>query len=161
MFGETANSGACREYELRLEDFLSGTADAELESHLAECSHCASAIENARLAGTWLRRSWPPTHEPRSTFLGNVMARIREEQARADSSVAFWNILEFLASRMAMTAAVVLLAVSAYLAGASSRPAVIVPTRAELTSADFPQPPVDPVSNEEVLQSLAENSYGH
>ncbi len=161
MFGETKDSGACREYEVRLEDFLSGGADAELETHLDGCVHCSAAVENARLAGSWLRSSWAPTGEARGAFVGNVMARIREERDRADSSAAFWNILEFLASRLALTAAVVLLAVSAYLAGAASRPIVIVPTRTELTSADFPQPPSDPVSNEEVLQSLAESNYGH
>jgi hypothetical protein len=30
----------------------------------------------------------------------------------------------------------------------------------ELSAADFPQPPGDPVSNEEVLQSLAERNNG-
>jgi hypothetical protein len=160
MFGETKSSGACRDYEVRLEDFLNGCADAELEPHLAGCSRCSVAVENARLAGSWLRHSWTPAAEPRSTFLGNVMARIREEKERADSAAAFWSILESLASRLALTAAVLLLAVSAYLAGAASRPVVIVPTRTELTSADFPQPPAEPVSNEEVMQSLAESSYG-
>ena len=32
--------------------------------------------------------------------------------------------------------------------------------RTELSASDFPQPPGDPVSNEEVLQSLAERNNG-
>ncbi len=35
-----------------------------------------------------------------------------------------------------------------------------LPSRTELSASDFPQPPGDPVSNEEVLQSLAERHYG-
>jgi len=31
----------------------------------------------------------------------------------------------------------------------------------ELSAADFPQPPADPASQDEVLRSLAERTYGH
>lgn len=161
MFGTKESSGPCTEFEVRLEDYLNGVEDAVVVEHLSGCERCSTAIENARLAGSWLCHSWPPVGEARSTFLGNVMARIREEKERADSAAAFWNILEFLASRLAMSAAIVLLAVSAYLAGAASHPAVVVPARTELSASDFPQPPRDPVSNEEMLQSLAESDYGH
>ena len=43
------------------------------------------------------------------------MARIRQEEARAKSPAAFWAPLEFLASRLSLTAAVLLLALSVYL----------------------------------------------
>jgi hypothetical protein len=160
MLDESKTSGACQVYEVRLEDYLNGATDAELQGHIDGCAACRIAIENARLAGTWLRRSWTPVGEPQSAFLGNVMTRIWEEKSRVEAAAAFWNPLELLASRMALTAAVLLLVLSAYLAGAASHPAVVLPTRSELSATDFPQPPGDPVSNEEVLQSLAEVSNG-
>jgi hypothetical protein len=89
------------------------------------------------------------------------MVKIRQEKERAESRLAFWAPLEFLASRLSLTAAVILLVLSAYLVGfAPRRGAPTLPARTELNAGDFPQPPVDPVSNEEVLQSLAERNYG-
>jgi len=58
-----------------------------------------------------------------------------------------------------LTAAVLLLALSAYLVGfAPQRNVALNPIRTELSASDIPQPPSDPVSNEEVLQSLAERN---
>ena len=89
------------------------------------------------------------------------MAKIREEKLRVESTAAFWNPLEFLASRLSLTAAVLLLALSAYLVEfAPHRAPVTLLNRTELSAGDFPQPPGDPDSNEEVLQSLAERHYG-
>jgi len=90
-----------------------------------------------------------------------VMARIHQETARAKSPAAFWTPLEFLASRLSLTAAVLLLALSVYLVEFAPR-RIVLPTsiRTELSASDFPQPPGDPVSNEEVLQSLAERNNG-
>ena len=42
---------------------------------------------------------------------------------RAESPAAFWSPLEFLASRLSLTAAVLLLALSAYLVGFAPRQA--------------------------------------
>jgi HAMP domain-containing protein len=98
-----------------------------------------------------------PAGEPSRAFVVNLMARIRQEEARAKSPAAFWTPLEFLASRLSLTAAVVLLALSFYLVKFAPRRNVSMGTiRTELSAGDFPQPPSDPVSNEEVLQSLAE-----
>jgi hypothetical protein len=69
--------------------------------------------------------------------------------------------LEFLASRLSLTAAVLLLALSVYLVEfAPRRDVALGSIRTELSASDFPQPPADPVSNEEVLQSLAERTNG-
>jgi predicted anti-sigma-YlaC factor YlaD len=152
----------CRRYEARLEDYLQGASDSELNEHLTQCADCRAALEDSRLGGQLLREAWEPTSELRSAFLAGVMARIREEKMRAESPAAFWNPLEFLASRLSLTAAMVLLVLSVYMVGFVSRRATTPPAsaRTELSATDFPQPPGDPDSNEEVLQSLVERDYG-
>jgi len=164
--GRAFSSGGCRNYEARLEDYLQGNLkgndEAQLNDHLARCGDCRTALEKARLGGQMLRDSWEPAGEPRSAFVAGVMAKIREEKIRAESPAAFWNPLEFLASRLSLTAAMILLALSVYMVGFSPRRAPALPTsaRTELNAADFPQPPGDPESNEDVLQSLVERNYG-
>jgi hypothetical protein len=151
----------CRKYEARIEDYLHGGADSELRDHLSRCEKCRTALEDARMGKQWLSEAWEPTGEPGSPFLTGVMARIREEQMRAQSPAAFWNPIVFLASRLSLTAAMLLFALSMYMAESARHATALPPsTRTELSAADFPQPPKDPVSNEEVLQSLVERSYG-
>jgi hypothetical protein len=152
----------CRKFEARLEDYLSGTSDPELQTHLDGCSHCREALAESRMAGSLLRQAWEPASEARPAFLMGVMARIQDEKARAESPAAFWRPLEFLASRVSLTAAIVLLALSGYMIGFAPHwqiPVATAPT--ELSASDFPQPPGDPVSNDEVLQMLAEMNHGH
>ena len=161
MINKPNHSRRCQEFEARFEDYLGGAPDTELDRHMAQCEDCRSALEDARLAGDLLREAWEPASEPSSTFLANVMARIREEELRAKSPAAFWAPLEFLASRLSLTAAVVLLGLSVYLVEfAPHRTVTLGSVRTELSASDFPQPPSDPDSNEEVLQSLAERNYG-
>jgi hypothetical protein len=153
----------CRKYEARLEDYLHGADDFELGEHLSHCANCRSGLENSRLGGQLLRDAWEPASEPHSAFLAGAMARIREEKMRVESPAAFWNPIEFLASRVSLTAAAVLFALSVYMVGFAPRHAPTLPDSAqtELNAADFPQPPGDPDSNEEVLQSLVERDYGN
>jgi hypothetical protein len=166
VFRKNSSGGQCQKYEARLEDYLDGANDAELTAHIAQCAGCRAALEDSRLGGQMLREVWEPTTEwntrPGSIFAAGVLARIREQEVHAKSPAAFWNPLEFLASRVSLTAAVLLLGFSVYLAGFAPK-RVIVPASApgtELTAMDFPQPPGDPDSNEEVLQSLVERNYG-
>lgn len=161
MFNKLIVPMKCRRFETRFDDFLEGAADPELGQHLAECTNCRGALEDSRLAGKLLRQAWDPADEPRPAFIAGVMARIQEEKARTDSPAAFWRPLEFLASRLSLTAAMLLLALSAYLVGFAPRRSPQVFTRQpQLTASDFPQPPGEPISNEEVLQSLAERNNG-
>jgi hypothetical protein len=144
-----------------MEDYLNGAPDADLRQHLAQCAECRAALEDSRMAGNLLRQAWDPAGEARPAFLAGVMSKIQEEKMRLESPAAFWKPLEFLASRVSLTAAMVLLALSVYLAEFAPRQATPRPTtRTELSANDFPQPPGDPVSNEEVLQSLAERANG-
>jgi len=151
----------CRKFEARFEDYLGGAPDSELDDHMTRCEDCRAALEDSRLAGNLLREAWDPASEPSQAFLAKVMARIQQETVRAKSPAAFWAPLEALASRLSLTAAVILLALSVYLVGfAPHRSLPLGPTRTELSASDLPQPPVDPDSNEEVLQSLAERNNG-
>jgi hypothetical protein len=152
----------CRKFEARFEDYLGGALDAELDAHLAECEDCRAAVHDSRFAGNLLRAAWEPAGEPSHAFVAKVMATIQREEARAASPAAFWAPLEFLASRLSLTAAMLLLALSVYMLEFAPRRSAPTPEiRNELSTNDFPQPPRDPVSNEEVLQSLAEINYGH
>jgi hypothetical protein len=161
VFKKLSVAMQCRKFQARFEDYLSGVPDSELDGHLTHCADCRAALEDSRLAGNLLREAWEPASEPSQAFLANVMARIHQEEARAKSPAAFWTPLEFLASRLSLTAAVLLLALSAYLVGfAPQRSVALGKIRSELSASDFPQPPGDPVSNEEVLQSLAERNNG-
>lgn len=161
MFNQAKLPKQCRKFEARFEDYLGGAQDPELREHLTGCESCRAALEDAGLAGNLLREAWEPASEPSLAFLTNVMARIRQEEARAKSPAAFWAPLEFLASRLSLTAAVVLLALSVYMMEFAPRRMVFPnPVRTELSANDFPQPPGDPVSNEEILQSLSERNYG-
>ena len=117
MFNKMRISMRCRTFESRFEDYLGGTADSELREHLTQCADCRAALENSRLAGDLIRQAWEPAGEPRQEFLAGVLAKIREEKLRAESTAAFWSPLEFLASRLSLTAAMLLLALSAYLVG--------------------------------------------
>ena len=161
MFKKSNIPMKCRKFESRFEDYLGGAPDTELDGHLTGCEACRVALEDSRLAGNLLREAWEPASEPSRAFLANVMARIHQEEARAKSPAAFWTPLEFLASRLSLTAAVLLLALSVYLVEFAPRRTVALGSiRTELNASDFPQPPGDPVSNEEVLQSLAERNNG-
>ena len=160
MFSKSNLPMRCRKFESRFEDYLGGAPDPELDAHLAECQDCRAALQDSRMAGDLLRGAWEPASEPSRAFLAKVMATIDQEEARVASPAAFWAPLEFLASRLSLTAAMLLLALSAYMVEFAPRRGGPVPaTRTELSASDFPQPPGDPVSNEEVLQSLAEMNY--
>lgn len=149
----------CRKFEARLEDYLEGTSDSELQEHLARCADCDAALEHSRLAGDLLRQAWEPASEPHQAFVAGVMAKIREEQSPKELPGAFWNPITFLASRLSLMAAIVLLALSSYLVEfAPQRTPPTMLNRTELRATDFPEPPADPASNEEVLQSLAERN---
>lgn len=143
-----------------MEDYLSGIVDPELDAHLSSCGHCQAALENARLAGAFVREVWEPAEDVGRGFLPGVMARIGEELERRASPAAFWNPLEFLATRLSFTAAVLLLALSVYWAGFTSGRNLAPPAQSEVIAVwvDSTAPPTDPIGREEVLLSLAENN---
>lgn len=158
MFSGEMPGNACARYEALLEDYLQGAlggaATEEVEAHLERCVACREALEAARLGGQLVRESIAPAAEPGGAFATRVLARIREAEGQ---QVQFWRPLEVPASRVAVTATVLLLVLSAYLF--EFRPRTTQSAQTAI-SENFPelggQPPQD-----EILPALAGNGNGH
>jgi predicted anti-sigma-YlaC factor YlaD len=163
MFGW--NKRGCRKYEVRMEDHL-GVApeavesDLELSAHLRECARCRESFAAAQLSGTLFFAAEETEVQPSEAFVTRVMASIHEEQARLLAPAAVWRPLEVLASRFALVAAVVLLALSVFLG--EFAPALRQPELGTTTeiAGDWPEPPAQPATQDDVLMSLAEAENG-
>ena len=154
-----SSGSVCREYEARLEDFLDGVADAEVAAHLENCAGCRAAFEAAAFGRALLRENFEPTAEPGGVFSTRVMAAVRAEQRAGLERGAFWRPLEALASRLALTAAVLVLLLGAYVFGFAPPQGGTVPSPTQI-SEGFPEPPHQPANPDEVLQSLGGNGHG-
>ena len=162
MFDWTRSGKACRKYRLQLEDRVSGEASpprAELEKHLRQCAHCREALESAVLGAELVRGAATLTVEPSERFVARVMAAIRDQEKSLPAAPdTIWRPLEALASRFAFVAAMVLLALSVYLAGFTPpRSTAVVNSQTEI-GAGMPEPPAQPGNADEVLMSLAERA---
>ena len=162
MFGW--NERGCRKYQVRMEDHLGSApeameSDVELAAHLRECGRCRESFASAQLSSR-LFSAEEPEVQPSEAFVTRVMASIREEQGRLLAPVAVWHPLEALASRFAVVAAVVLLALSVFLG--EFAPALRQPDFAATTeiTGDWPEPPAQPATQDEVLMSLVELDNG-
>src|ERR1700720_1377619 len=118
MFSRTDARFGCPEYQASLEDVLrEGEASIEpnsaLARHLQVCADCREALSDALIASKLMRHARYPENAVSGAFVTRVMASIREAAEAAPSAI--WRPLELLASRMALVAAVVLLALSVYL----------------------------------------------
>jgi anti-sigma factor RsiW len=106
---------ACRQYEAKLEDYLSGLlsgADAkQVTEHLKGCGACSGALEDAR-ASVQLLRVADSTSDPGPAFARTSMARIRVEIA--EEARGFWQPFVRLAWRFAATATVALAVMASY-----------------------------------------------
>lgn len=158
------NERGCRKYQVRMEDHLGAApqaveSDLELTAHLRGCARCREAFAAAQLSGR-LFSAEEPEVQPSEAFVTRVMATIREEQARLLAPATAWRPLEAMASRFALVAAVVLLALSVFLGEFS--PALRQPDMSATTevTGDWPEPPVQPATQDEVLMSLAEMENG-
>jgi hypothetical protein len=181
----------CPEYSARLEERLesalesvpagapsrpvdanvNGNVDVKFEAHLLECAQCRTALDDAGLAGQLIRNATGsealPAERNPDIFTRRVMAAIRET-SRLNAIGGIWRPLELLASRFALAAAVVLLALSVYLAEFAPPfhiPALNSQTEASQSDsaqaeigADLPEPPAQPSNQDEVLTSLAERT---
>jgi len=158
------NERGCRKYQVRMEDHLGAgpeavESDVELTVHLRGCTRCREAFAAAQLSGR-LFSAEEPEVQPSEAFVTRVMASIREEQARLLTPATVWSPLETLASRFALVAAVALLALSVFVGEFS--PALRqadVGSTTEVTS-EWPEPPAQPATQDEVLMSLAEAENG-
>lgn len=159
MFSRTKARFACPEYQASLEDVLrEGEAFIEpgspLDGHLQGCADCRLALNDALVASKLMLHARYPERPSSPAFVTCVMASIREATQAASS--ALWRPLELLASRMALVAAMVLLALSVYLREfAPARGTMAVNGPVEI-GAGMPEPPAQPADADEVLISLAD-----
>jgi predicted anti-sigma-YlaC factor YlaD len=143
-------------------------SDIELAAHLRQCERCRESFAAAQLSGSLFSAADGLEVQPTEAFVTRVMASIREEEARLATSSAVWHPLEALASRFALVAAVVLLALSVFLgefgpalrqpesvATTTTQPEITGTTAAEINS-DWPEPPAQPSTQDEVLMSLVD-----
>ena len=155
----------CRKYQARMEDHLGSApeaveSDRELAAHRRQCASCRESFAAAQLSGRLFSVAEEPEMRPSEAFVTRVMASVREEQARLLGPAAVWRPLEALASRFALVAAVVLLALSVFLG--EFAPALRQPEFAATTeiTGDWPEPPAQPATQDEVLMSLVELDNG-
>src|ERR1700719_788242 len=159
MFSTEPRFG-CPEYQASLEDVVrEGDATVEpnsaLARHLQVCADCRQAVSDALSASKLVRHARYAEKTVSGAFVARVMASIREAAEAAPSAI--WRPLELLASRMALVAAVVLLALSVYLREFTpARGTVAVNGPAEV-GAVMPDPPAQPADADEVLLSLADS----
>ena len=159
MFSRTDARFGCPEYQASLEDVLrEGEACIEpnspLDCHLQSCADCRQALNDALIASKLMRHARYPENAPSPAFVTRVMASIREAAQAAPN--ALWRPLELLASRMALVAAVALLALSVYLGEfAPTRGTVALNGPVEI-GAGLPEPAAQPANADEVLMSLAD-----
>lgn len=175
MFGRTEKR--CNAYRARMEDYVGSAAepmdsDLELTAHLRQCERCRESFAAAQLSRRLFAAVDAPQEQPSEAFVTRVMASIREEEARLSMPAAVWRPLEVLASRFALVAALVLLALSVFLgefapalrqpeyaATTSTQPEVVGTTPTEATG-DWPEPPAQPATQDEVLMSLVDVDNG-
>ena len=159
MFSRTNTRFGCPEYQASLEDILrDGLAHVEpnspLQRHLEGCVGCRQALNDAIVASKLMRHARYSAADSSPAFVARVMATIREATLAAPNAI--WRPLELLASRLALVAAVALLALSVYLrefAPARNSAAVNVPVE---IGAGLPEPPAQPADADEVLMSLVD-----
>jgi hypothetical protein len=162
-----SKASGCPKYRARLEDRLAGDSqgnarvDADLEDHLLGCEGCRNALADAALSSVLFREAAAPgVAYNLDALAARVMAAIRGE-SQLYGVAGIWRPLDILASRFALAAAVLLLAVSVYLAEFAPpfhMPAISSETSQAEVDAGMPEPPAQPSNQDEVLTSLAEKT---
>jgi anti-sigma factor RsiW len=129
-------SGACPEFEARLEDRITGEispADATvLAAHLETCGACGAALERASVS-TRLLRVAEPTPDPGPAFAHLTMAHIRQAMRDRSEEKSIWSPFVSLAWKFAATSGV---AIALLLTFDISRHRGVTADGSYLTSAD-------------------------
>lgn len=165
MDGQNEKS-SCREFEALLEDSLAGKlegpAGERLSVHLSSCDACCKALEAAGVGGRLVRFARQPGEDPGAGFTRRVMVAIRDEEARRSLAWNFWRPIEVLALRLSLTAALAL----AFLLGYGlTHSRFSAPVDVEMASQPgshelFPDPIQRPITHDEVLMNIADQSHG-
>jgi anti-sigma factor RsiW len=143
----------------RLEQYLGGTEDRDVELHLAECRQCKSEVERMRRQAAILRSLRPGELEPAPGFYARVMERVESQRI-----TSVWSILlePVFAKRLAY-ASLALLALLGTLAVSIGTEPAAPPSSAEVIMVENPiGPPLgaDPARDRNVvLVNLA--TYQH
>jgi hypothetical protein len=162
------NRRGCRKYQIRMEDCVGAAhtveVDPDISAHLAACQECRDAFAAAQLSVRLFSESEEPAVPSRESFVTRVMALVREEDALQESTARVWRPLEDFASRFALVASLGLLALSVFLGefAPALRQAEAVSTGAVTAeiSSDWPEPPAQPATQDEVLMSLVDMDNG-
>ena len=160
------NSGACSEYEAKLEDYLGGQLPGaqarEVENHLALCSGCRAELENAGLAQRLFAVA-EPTPDPGPGFARITMARLRQEVTASEKG--FWQPFVSLAWRFAATVAVAFALTLSYEAVRQHRgPAETPVAQARVSDMRYmftAEQDRVPSSRDDVLIMVAESNNGN
>jgi predicted anti-sigma-YlaC factor YlaD len=163
---EQNEKSACREFEALLEDSLAGQlegpAGERLSLHLSSCDACRKALQAAGAGGRLIQFARQPVEEPGTVFTRRVMAAIREEEARRSLAWNFWRPVEVLALRLSLTAG---LALALLLGYGMMYSRISAPADVEIASQPgnhdlFPEPMQRPITHDEVLMNIADQSHG-
>jgi predicted anti-sigma-YlaC factor YlaD len=158
---------ACENYEVLLEDYLSGELDGServrVENHLASCNACRSAMDDATCGNRLLEYVG---HFPGSAsgpdFSRLVMARIRVQQSMADEVVSLWQPFVSMAWKFAATAAFGLALLLTYTVSGTGRTETQVASVGQMETQDIfsPDPTTPPADRDEVLMMVTGSDYG-
>jgi anti-sigma factor RsiW len=160
------NQVACPEFEVLLEDHLTGdlsSADAKrLAKHLENCVVCSAALEHAA-PSVQLLRAVPPSADPGPGFSRVVMARIRAEMSKRGEQKSIWQPFVSLAWRFAATATLALALLITFDAVQHMRydqrtDLAYVPVT--VTRDLFPDPAGPPANRDEALMMVADTNHG-
>jgi len=169
MFSSSDKPADCSAFRALMEDSIrEGTAFIEPGSrfslHLDACAECREALDTALLSSRLMNVARITVPEPSEVFVTRMMALVREADERESSVNPIWRPLELLASRFAVAASVLLLALSVYLAAfAPGHRPLFGNSQPEMGAAvGTLEPPAAPPSNpDDVLMSIAETPNGN
>jgi negative regulator of sigma E activity len=159
------NENSCEKFEARLEDAAERgqqiALSDDLSAHVSKCAHCRESLEAVTLSQSILRSGLEPTVAPGPFFTKRVMAVIRAEEARqvAQGSI-FWSPLRHLAARMAMTAGVIVMALTIYAYSSGTAFSGVTAAQNETSYELVPHQQLDPQpqSKDDVLMSIVERN---
>ena len=161
----TNNENSCEQFEARLEDAAERgqpiALSEDLSAHVSSCAHCREALEAVTVSQSLLRSALEPTAAPGPFFAKRVIAVIRAEEARqAAQGSIFWSPLRHLAARMALTAAVIVMALTIYAYSSGTASFGLSTAQNETSYELVPHQQLDPQpqSKDEVLMSLVERT---
>lgn len=141
----------CSRFRDSLEEIASGGASREMLEHSAACEDCAAAAEEM-LESRELLRALPREASPRMAwFAPRVMAAIAAREAEMRQSLDAWSVIPKLALRLTWISALALM-----LAGTWFLQRSTLPTRPATDITGEPMQNQAPVTNDDLLVSLAE-----